>query len=389
MAVSNSLAPVKKDGGSFSCFMTSDAVKNKVNSIIGGKDGDRFIVSITSAVSTNPALLAPEVDKPSILSCALLGESLKLTPSPQLGYYYMLPFNDKKSGMKVVAFVMGYRGYIQLAMRSGFYKSLNVLEIKQGELKYWNPLTEEISVDIIEDDTKRVKLPTTHYVAFFEYLNGFRKTICWSKDKMIIHANEYSPTFNAEFYKKLQNGYQPTDWKEQKAAQGFWYTDFDSQARKTMLRQLLSKWGIMSIEMQKAFAGDGAVVNDEGTPQMYVDNDGAGNLPEPEKQPEPEAPKRTRQPKVGTPVAPQPTPAPEEYQEPVMDEDGGDPFANAEPVQSSDDEYKLQEILDHIAIATNRAELSGAKMEGKQYGLNAEMMSKIEKAIQKRTLSIG
>ena len=103
------------------------------------------------------------------------------------------------------------------------------------------------------------------------------------------------------------------------------------------------------------------------------------------------APKRTRQPKIETPVTPQPTPeVPEEYQEPVMDDTAcDDAFDNAEPVQSSDDEYKLQEILDHIAIATNRAELSVAKMEGKQYGLNAEMMSKIEKAIQKRTLSIG
>lgn len=357
MAVNNSLAP-QRQVGNFSGFITSDAVKNKVNQMIGGKDGDRFIASIISAVSTNTALSAPDVDRNSILSCALLGESLKLSPSPQLGYYYIIPYADNKAGCKVATFQMGYKGYIQLAMRSGCYKRLNVISVKEGELKHYDPFTEEIQLDLIEDDTKREAMPTMGYCVFFEYLNGFRKLMYWSKAKMMSHADRYSKAFNVDAYTRLQSGQIPQSemWKYS----SFWYKDFDGMAYKTMIRQLLSKWGMMSIEMQNAFDADMATVDETGRPQNYVDNDGAGNLPEPEKQPEP-----------------------------VIDEDGGDPFANAEPVQSSDDEYKLQEILDHIAIATNRAELSGAKMEGKQYGLNAEMMSKIEKAIQKRTLSIG
>ena len=387
MAVSNSLAP-QRQVGNFSGFITSDAVKKKVNQMIGGKDGDRFIASIISAVSTNTALSAPDVDRNSILSCALLGESLKLSPSPQLGYYYIIPYADNKAGCKVATFQMGYKGYIQLAMRSGCYKRLNVISVKEGELKHYDPFTEEIQLDLIEDDTKREAMPTMGYCVFFEYLNGFRKLMYWSKAKMMSHADRYSKAFNVDAYTRLQSGQIPQGemWKYS----SFWYKDFDGMAYKTMIRQLLSKWGMMSIEMQKAFDADMATVDETGRPQNYVDNDGAGNLPEPEKQLEPEAPKRTRQPKAETPVTPEPAPTPEDYQEPVMDDTAcDDAFANAEPVQSSDDEYKLQEILDHIAIAKNRAELSGAKTEGKQYGLNADMMSKIEKAIQKRTLSIG
>ena len=161
MAVSNSLV---KGGNNkvakqtFSAFLTSDAIKNRVNSMVGGKDGQRFITSIISAVSTNPAL--SECDHSTILSAAMLGESLKLSPSPQLGQYYIVPFNDKKRNCKVAQFQLGYKGYIQLAIRSGYYKKLNVLSIKEGELVKFDPLNEEIEVNLVEDDAKRESLPT-------------------------------------------------------------------------------------------------------------------------------------------------------------------------------------------------------------------------------------
>ena len=146
MAVSNSL--VQSRGGkpkTFSAFLTSDAIKHRINEMVGGRDGQRFITSIISAVSTNPAL--SECEHSTILSAAMLGESLKLSPSPQLGQYYMVPFKDKKRGCKVAQFQLGYKGYIQLAIRSGYYKKLNVLAIKQGELIRFDPLEEEIEVN--------------------------------------------------------------------------------------------------------------------------------------------------------------------------------------------------------------------------------------------------
>ena len=124
MAVQNSLTQRKP---TFTTFLSGDAVKRKINTIIGGKDGQLFITAITSAVSTNPALA--ECDNSTILSAALLGASLKLSPSPQLGQYYIVPYNDKKRGCKVAQFQLGYKGYIQLAIRSGQYKKLNVLPI--------------------------------------------------------------------------------------------------------------------------------------------------------------------------------------------------------------------------------------------------------------------
>lgn len=130
MAVSNSLA--KRQETSFTAYLKNDAVKNQINEVVGGKNGKRFISSIVSAVGNNPTL--QECQNSSIVSAALLGESLNLSPSPQLGQYYMVPFKDNKTGTKVAQFQLGYKGYIQLAIRSGQYKKLNVLAIKKGDV---------------------------------------------------------------------------------------------------------------------------------------------------------------------------------------------------------------------------------------------------------------
>lgn len=246
------VASKAKNALTFSAFMTSNAMAAKVNSIIGDeKRGARFISSIVSAVSTNPQLQG--CDNASILSGALLGETLNLSPSPQLGNFYLVPFNDKERG-KVATFQLGWKGYYQLALRSGYYKKLNVVEIKEGELVSWNPLEEEIKVNIVEDDEKREKLKTIGYYAYYEYLNGFKKAIYWSKEKMESHALKYSMGY------KAKKGYT------------FWEKDFDSMAKKTMLRQLISKYGIMSTELQNAYESDMAYIKDDGS-KVYVDND--------------------------------------------------------------------------------------------------------------------
>lgn len=237
----------------FSVAIQSDTYKNLINQTLGDKDrASRFIASISSAVATNPSL--QECDAGTILSGALLGESLNLSPSPQLGQYYLVPYYDSKRGCKVAQFQLGYKGYIQLAIRSGQYKKLNVLAIKKGELVKYDPLNEEIEVNLIDDEEERENAETIGYYAMFEYTNGFRKSLYWSKSKMEKHALKYSKGYSAH------KGYT------------FWETDFDGMAFKTMLRQLISKWGIMSIDMQQAVEKDMATINTDGTYE-YVEND--------------------------------------------------------------------------------------------------------------------
>jgi recombination protein RecT len=277
--VSNNLVQ-KTQKQTFSAYLTQDAIKTRINQMVGGKDGQRFITALISAVSTNPALA--ECDYGTLLSAAMLGESLKLSPSPQLGQYYMVPFKDKKREFPVATFVLGYKGYLQLAIRSGYYKKINVLAIKEGELINFNPLTEEIDVKLIDDEEIRESTPTAGYYAMFEYNNGFRKAMYWSKKKMLLHADKYSPAFSAEATKGRESKYNRVsfaDYEAGKVAKGdlwlyssFWYKSFDDMALKTMLRQLISKWGIMSIELQTAYERDESLQNEDGS-YDFVDTD--------------------------------------------------------------------------------------------------------------------
>ena len=235
----------------FSAFMAGEGVKRKIGEIIAGKKGDGFITSIVACVSNNPALST--CDNGTILSAGLQGAALDLSPSPALGHFYMVPFEDRKNGRTVATFQIGYKGYIQLAIRSGQYRRINVIAIKDGELVSWNPLTEDLYTKLIDDDSVREGTATTGYYAMFELVNGFIKTMYWSKAKMEAHAQKYSKGYAAK------KGYT------------FWEKDFDGMAFKTMLRQLLSKWGVMSIELQRAFESDMAVLNPDGRPD-YIDN---------------------------------------------------------------------------------------------------------------------
>lgn len=237
----------------------------------------RFTAAITSAVAVNPAL--QECDAGTILAGALLGESLNLSPSPQLGQYYLVPFKQKakydRGGNMVrpetttATFVLGYKGYIQLAIRSGQYKDLEAMEIKQGEYLGRDPETGKAKFQFIEDDDERETLPTIGYMAYFEYnppkgsTTGFRKTIYWSKEKMMTHADTYSKAFSRQGYEDLQAGRVPE--KDMWRYSSFWYKNFDDMARKTLIRHLISHWGIMSIDMQTALEHDDAVnVADDG-----------------------------------------------------------------------------------------------------------------------------
>jgi len=273
MSISNSLTKTDNKKSTFSVYMASDAVKNKINQMMSGKDGGKFITSLVSLVANNPAIA--KCEHSTILASALLGESLKLSASPQLGQYYIVPFNDTKNNRTVAQFQLGYKGYIQLAIRSGYYKKLNVLAIKEGELINYNPLDETLEVKLIEDETVREQTPTIGYYAMFEYQNGFVKTLYWSKAKMEAHAQKYSQAYRSD----LQKGNKYS----------FWSKDFDGMAFKTMLRQLISKWGIMSVDFQTALQNDMAVIEENGQAQ-YVDNSGEFIEAEPLVEHQPEEP---------------------------------------------------------------------------------------------------
>ena len=238
----------------FSAMLQTNAFKKSLHNAMGDpKEIQKFTAAITSVVSTNPQL--EECEASTILSAALCGHALALPPSPQLGLYYMVPFKDRKNNRTVATFVLGYRGYIQLAIRSGQYKRLNVIEIKEGELLGWDPLTEEIKLKFIDDDATREATETVGYYAYFKHVNGFEKAIYWTKDKMKQHAMKYS----AGYANDVKKGTSFT----------FWAKGFDSMAKKTMLRQLISKYGVMSVEIQNAYIADGAVIDKDGNPESY------------------------------------------------------------------------------------------------------------------------
>ena len=252
----------------FSAMISTPNYQKMINSTLQDpKRVQRFIASITSAVAINPAL--QECDPPTILSGALLGESLGLSPSPQLGQYYLVPYWNKKKGCNDAQFQLGYKGYVQLALRSGYYKRLNVIAVKSGELVHYDPLTEDVELVMNQDELARENSASIGYLATFEYLNGFRKTIYWSREKMEAHALRYSKGYAAK------KGYT------------FWEKDFDAMAFKTMLRQLISKWGIMSIDLQTAFEQDTVAENED-----YVEATEISLPAAPDEEPETEDPEQ-------------------------------------------------------------------------------------------------
>lgn len=278
----NNQNQIQQSQPKFSMVLQAPKVQNLINNTLKDpKRSARFVAALSSAVATNPQLQKCEPN--SIITAALLGESLNLSPSAQLGQYYMVPYWNSKDKCFVAQFQMGYKGYIQMAIRSGQYKRLNVVAIKEGELVKYDALNEEIEVNLIPDEYQRENAKTIGYYAMFEYINGFKKTIYWSFEKMLAHADKYSQAFSAEPTTKTVNGrtYQVVGYKDYVECNynkndewlysSFWYKDFDGMAYKTILRNLLSRWGILSIEMEQAFNNDMAEVNEKLQPKDYVD----------------------------------------------------------------------------------------------------------------------
>lgn len=200
-----------------------------------GKRSPQFVSSIVSLVNADKNLQRAFCEAPvTVIQAALKAATFDLPIDPNLGYAYIVPFNNKTdSGTKRMeaTFIMGYKGMNQLALRTGVYKTINVIDVREGELKSYNRLTEEIDLDFIEDDEERDKLPIIGWCGYFKLINGTEKTIYMTRKQIEAHE------------KKHRKGqYMGKGWRE----------DFDSMAAKTVFRKLIGKWGLMSIDYQKA-----------------------------------------------------------------------------------------------------------------------------------------
>ena len=257
--MNNQVAKIEE--GKISKYLNNEKMQDYLKSVIGANK-DKFVTNLVSAVNQNKAL--QECSNMSLVSGALVASTLNLSLNSSFGYAYLVPYKNK--GVAEAQFQIGYKGYIQLAMRTGEYQRLNAVPIYRSQFESWNALTEDLKVNSIDtfDGDKVIG-----YMSYFRLNNGFEKTFFWSYEKMMAHADKYSKAFNAVAYVKLQRNEIPESdlWRYS----SFWYKDFDSMALKTMLRQLLSKYGILSEEMEKAYEFDNSVV-ENGTPR-YVDNE--------------------------------------------------------------------------------------------------------------------
>jgi recombination protein RecT len=225
-----------------------DDVKQRLNAMLGEKSA-AFTTSVLSAIQANDML--KNADANTVYMAAMTAASLDLAVNPNLGQAYIIPYNirQKSGGFKQVAqFQMGYKGFIQLALRSGQFKNISAAPVYEGQIDSSDPLK-----GFTFDWTAKSSDKVIGYAAYFQLLNGFEKTLYLTKKDIEAHAGKYSKTF--------------------KNKGSIWQQDFDSMAQKTVLKLLLSKYAPLSIEMQQAVIADQAIINDADTMDVtYVDN---------------------------------------------------------------------------------------------------------------------
>lgn len=200
-------------------LMNSDDIKLRFTEVLKDK-APEFMDSIISLVNGDKDLM--ECEPMSIIDASMIAASLDLSIDKKLDYTCIIPYKKKAN------FSLGYKGYIQLLLKTGEYKAINVIEVYEGQLKFWNPLAEEFDIDAAAKKSDAV----IGYAGYFEMLNGFRKSVYWSKDNM--------DSFKDNYYKSDSR----------------WNSDYKTMAKKTVMRNMLSKWGSLSAEMQKAYLED-------------------------------------------------------------------------------------------------------------------------------------
>jgi len=203
-------------GTNIKSLLNSPAIKKRFEELMD-KRAPQYMTSIINLYNSDSML--QKAEPMSVISSCIVAATLDLPVDKNLGYAWIVPYSGKAQ------FQLGYKGYIQLALRTGRYKAINVIEVCEGELKKWNPLTEELDIDF----EKRKSDAVIGYAGYFELINGFRKSVYWTRDQIESHRKKFS---KSDF-----------GWKK----------DYDAMAKKTVIRNMLSKWGILSIEMQDAY----------------------------------------------------------------------------------------------------------------------------------------
>ena len=216
----------------FNSMLSREGYQKRFNELLG-KRAPQFIGSLVSMINDEPRMIQAFYDSPnSIIKAALRAASYDLPIDPTLGQAYVVPFKNK--GKMEAVFILGYKGMYQLAVRTGVYKRINVVDVHEGELVKWDRLTEEAEFKFVDDDEEREKLPIIGYCGYFELTNGMKKTIYMTREQIENHE------------KKFRKGdYMGKGWKE----------DWESMAAKTVLRRLLGKWGLLSVNYQNADEG--------------------------------------------------------------------------------------------------------------------------------------
>lgn len=237
----------------FNETLSNPRTQTYLESVLATKKNS-FVNNISSLVANNATLQACQ--PLSVIYAGIKATALDLPLDPNLGFAYVIPYTNRKSGITEAQFQIGYKGFIQLAIRSGQYRTINVTEIKAGELKDFDLLAGEMTFEALP---AREKLPTIGYAAFIRLTNGFEKTLYMTKEEVEAHAYEYSQTYKAD----KDKGWTSSQWSKH----------FDAMSRKTVLKRLLSGFGILSVEMQQAITADQAVFNSTDGAPRYADND--------------------------------------------------------------------------------------------------------------------
>lgn len=238
----------------FNAMMRSEYTQNHLATVLGDKR-QQFVTNLSALVSNDKKL--QECEPATIMHAAITATALELPLDKNLGFAYVIPYQNKRAGVSEAQFQLGAKGITQLAIRSGQFVRINVSDVREGELKGFNRLSGDITFDW-DETAEREKKKVVGYVAYFRLVNGFSKTMYMSVEEIEAHARRYSQTYGSK------NDYVRSQSK--------WSTDFDAMAQKTILKRLLTKYAPLSVEMQTAFQADQSVQREAGA-YSYVDND--------------------------------------------------------------------------------------------------------------------
>lgn len=235
-------------------LLDSEGYRKRFDELLGRR-APQFISSIISTVNADSKLQQAFVNAPvTVIQAALKAATFDLPIDTTLGYAYIVPYNNKKEDGRFqmeATFIIGYRGMLQLAMRTGAYEKVNVVDVREGELKRYDRLTEDVEIEFVEDEDARETLPIVGWCGYFRMTNGMEKTIYMTRKQIERHEE-----------KNRKGKYMGKGWRE----------NFDAMAAKTVLRKLIGKWGLMSIDYQRADAATMAAAQAIATGR-FDDND--------------------------------------------------------------------------------------------------------------------